>query len=80
MHEFFPENLRNPARASRAGAITSLQFCPSQLDSSLPACLEMVRSFYSFAGLQDCSYLKKQICQCRNAQWHPDLRFREKKK
>jgi hypothetical protein len=32
MHEFFSENLRNPARNRRAGLMR--QFCPSQLDST----------------------------------------------
>ena len=31
MHEFFFENLRNPARNRRAGLMR--QFCPGQLDS-----------------------------------------------
>jgi hypothetical protein len=32
MHNFFLENLRNPARGCRAGAMR--QFCPGQLDST----------------------------------------------
>jgi hypothetical protein len=37
MHEFFFENLRNPARIRRAGLIR--QFCPIQLDSRRVVCL-----------------------------------------
>jgi hypothetical protein len=32
MHKFFPENLRNPARTRRAGAMR--QFLSGQLDST----------------------------------------------